>query len=277
MAQTDNLVDITQQYYDSHDADNFYFHVWGGEDIHIGMYRPGDSISDASQRTVASMADMLQGVHSDSHLLDIGAGYGGAARYLVDRFSCKVDCLNLSQVENNRNIEKNKALGVSDRISVVTGNFEQLPFEADQYDIVWSEDAILHSDNKQKVFEEVNRVMKPGGQFIFSDPMQRNDCPSDVLEPVLARIHLKEMGSVAKYKAFAEALGWEVISIKEMPEQLVNHYSNVLAKLEEKYDEMQKTCSETYLTNMRKGLNHWIDAGKKGYLNWGFLHFRNKG
>ncbi|MFT7091319.1 MAG: sarcosine/dimethylglycine N-methyltransferase, partial [Candidatus Azotimanducaceae bacterium] len=27
-----------ENYYDSPDADNFYERVWGGEDIHIGLY-----------------------------------------------------------------------------------------------------------------------------------------------------------------------------------------------------------------------------------------------
>ncbi|MGJ3262351.1 MAG: class I SAM-dependent methyltransferase, partial [Salinarimonas sp.] len=29
---------ITEDYYDSPEADNFYFNIWGGEDIHVGMY-----------------------------------------------------------------------------------------------------------------------------------------------------------------------------------------------------------------------------------------------
>ncbi len=276
MTNKENLVDITQEYYDSVDADNFYYQVWGGEDIHIGIYLPGDTISMASQRTVANMADIIQGLNKDHRVLDIGAGYGGAARYLASQYQCKVDCLNLSQVENDRNEEKNKTLGLDSLISVVTGNFENLPFEDNQYNIVWCEDAILHSDQKRKVFEEVDRVLKPGGQFIFSDPMQSDGCPDDVLEPVLKRIHLREMGSVKLYREFARELGWEEIDIKEMPEQLVNHYSNVLQKLEEKYEDLKRTCSEEYLTNMKKGLNHWIEAGRKDYLNWGFLHFRKK-
>ena len=28
------------RYYDSDDAFNFYFHVWGGECIHVGLYEP---------------------------------------------------------------------------------------------------------------------------------------------------------------------------------------------------------------------------------------------
>ena len=50
-------VKIAQEYYNSDDADNFYFHVWGGEDIHVGMYQHDkENIADASQRTVAEMA-----------------------------------------------------------------------------------------------------------------------------------------------------------------------------------------------------------------------------
>ena len=30
--------EITEIYYDSAAADNFYFNIWGGEDIHIGIY-----------------------------------------------------------------------------------------------------------------------------------------------------------------------------------------------------------------------------------------------
>ncbi len=274
MAENENLVNITQDYYDSEDADNFYFQVWGGEDIHIGIYKPGDPISTASKRSVETMAGMIHDLDKEKKILDIGAGYGGAARFLVSHYPCEVVCLNLSEVENDRNKKKNVSLGLDQRISVIAGNFENLPFENEQFDVVWCEDAILHSDQKRKVFEEVHRVLKPGGQFIFSDPMQSDNCPEDVLAPVLARIHLKEMGSVKLYKSFARQLGWEELDIKEMPEQLVNHYSNVLQKLEEKYDELSTSCSQEYMTNMKKGLEHWIDAGKKQYLNWGFLHFR---
>jgi len=268
------LVDITQQYYDSPDADNFYYQVWGGEDIHVGIYQPGDTIRQASNRTVSTMIAQLAGLDNTTKVLDIGAGYGGAARVLAKQVGCKVDCLNLSAKENQKNESMNQVQGLDSLISVYTGNFEALPFEDQSYEVVWCEDAILHSDKKGKVFEEINRVLKPGGQFIFTDPMQSNDCPQGVLEAVLSRIHLKEMGSVAMYTAFAEKLGWKTLSVREMPEQLVNHYSAVLEKLENTYSQLLAGCSKSYLDNMAKGLRHWVDAGKKGYLNWGILHFQ---
>ncbi len=156
------------------------------------------------------------------------------------------------------------------------GNFEELPFEDEAFDIVMAQDAILHSAQKMTVFEESVRVLKPGGDFIFTDPMQADDCPEGVLQPVLERIHLDSMGSVAKYRDYAQKLGLEEIQVIEEPEQLTNHYSNVRKKLQKNYDEILKKVSQDYVDKMIKGLGHWVEAGENGYLNWGFLHFRKK-
>ncbi len=57
------------------------------------------------------------------------------------------------------------------------GVFEDIPEPDASVDVVWSQDAILHSDQREKVLPEVFRVLKPGGEFIFTDPMQADDVP----------------------------------------------------------------------------------------------------
>jgi len=273
---SEDLVKTTKEYYDSADADEFYYHVWGGEDIHVGLYDPPDEpILNASMKTVKKMASMIK-IDQNTKILDIGAGYGGAARYLAKNYQCKVVCLNLSDKENARNEEKNKAQGLQDLIDVIGGNFEDLPFDDDAFDVVWCEDSILHSGNKGQVFSEVARVLKSGGDFIFTDPMQSDDCPEGVLQPVLDRIHLKEMGSVKKYREWADEYKFDEVEVLEYPHQLVNHYSNVLKQLNKKQDELKDVVSNEYVERMKTGLNHWVEAGNNGYLNWGILHFRKK-
>jgi len=275
MSEEPSTVDKARSYYDSDDADNFYFRVWGGEDLHIGIYeREGESIFDASRRTVKKMAERLAGFPAGSKVVDLGAGYGGSMRYLAREMGFHCTCLNLSPVQNERNRTMNREQGLDDKLEVFDGNFEELPFEGQAFDIAWSQDSILHSSDRQKVFREVDRVLKPGGVFVMTDPMMREDAPLSELQPVFDRIHLDSMGSVEKYAAYARELGWTMDDPEERTRDLVAHYSSVLRELESRTEELLNYCSTEYLERMKKGLRHWITAGENGALFWGILFFR---
>lgn len=277
MADTkeDALVKTTQNYYDSTDADNFYFNIWGGEDIHVGIYDREDiTIREASHQTVKLMADMLQNLNSDAEVLDIGAGYGGAGRFLAKTYGCKVVCQNLSETQNARNREMNKAQGLEDKIEVIGGNFEDLPLEDGRFDIVWCEDSILHSGRRKKVLEEVFRVLKTGGEFIFTDPMKKHGVPNEDIRPILNRIHLDSLGSFEFYQEAANEVGFETVAIKDLSEHLGNHYAAVAKNLNGRYDEVVKVSSKEYVDNMLKGLDYWVEGNQAGNLTWGILHFR---
>ncbi|MCO6412419.1 MAG: class I SAM-dependent methyltransferase [Thiogranum sp.] len=272
------VVKTAQDYYNSDDADNFYYHIWGGQDIHIGNYESDDEpIAAASERTVQRMAAQVQGMGPRSRVIDIGAGYGGAARWLAQTRGCHVSCLNLSEAQNARNRMLTDAEQLGERIDVIDGSFEEIPFAAQQFDFAWSQDAILHSGQRARVFDEIDRVLKPGGEFIFTDPMQADDCPAGVLQPVLDRIHLDTLGSIAFYRRQAQRLGWEEIAVTDLTPQLVMHYTRVRRELAERRPELQGKVSDGYIERMLQGLGHWIDAGQNGYLAWGILHFRKPG
>lgn len=270
-----STVDKAEQYYDSPDADSFYFNVWGGEDIHVGLYKSDtESIFDASRRTVEKMAERLEGFPAGSKVIDIGAGYGGSARFLAREKGYHVTALNLSKVQNERDRQMNKEQGLDSMIDVVDGNFEELPFEDNSFEIAWSQDAILHSADREKVFREVDRVLKPGGIFVLTDPMMRDDANREDLQPVFDRIHLDSMGSIGVYDDFAKKLGWKVEEHEERTQDLVTHYSRVRQELETRNDELLQYCSQDYLERMKKGLGHWVEAGGNNALFWGILMYR---
>jgi cyclopropane fatty-acyl-phospholipid synthase-like methyltransferase len=278
VSEARRVEDIAEAYYDSREADEFYFHIWGGEDIHIGLYdSPTDPIPPASRRTVEAMADAVSMELDDRHrVIDIGSGYGGPARYLAKRFGSHVTCLNISEVENTRNRRANREQGLEKLVTVRHGSFESIPEPNESFDVVWSQDAILHSGNRDQVIAEVARILKPGGEFVFTDPMQADDCPPGVLQPVYDRIHLQSLGSVRFYRAAAARHGLEELAVRPMPKQLRNHYAAVKAELQARYDEMIGIASKEYVDRMLVGLQNWVDAADKGYLNWGILHFRKR-
>ena len=275
MVTKSEAVERAEAYYDSGEADAFYQAIWGGQDIHIGIYRDdAEPIADASRRTVESMADRLIRSDASTRVLDLGAGYGGSARYLADRFGCKITCLNLSETQNALNRTLTVEAGLNELVDVVYGDFENIPEPDDSFDIVWSQDAILHSGNRTRVLDEVSRVLVGDGQFTFTDPMQSDTCPDRVLQPILDRIQLSTLASFGFYRTELTARGFEESRTEELTDQLRMHYWRVGKALQDRYDEAVKMSGQTYVDNMIKGLQHWVDGADRGYLAWGIMDYR---
>ncbi len=265
--------ETARNYYNSKDADNFYFHVWGGEDLHLGIYiSKDDDIFTASRRTVREMAN-LANIDEKTKIIDLGGGFAGSARYLASSFGCHVTVLNISETENERGRKMNREQGLEGLIDVVDGNFESIPFGGNTFDIVWSQDAILHSSKRDKVIGEAVRVLKPGGDLIFTDPMQTGDCDGKELKPVYKRLNLSSLGSPEFYDKACRDKGLEKVRYIDLHDHLVKHYSMVLEKTREKEKELKRDVSEEYLSNMKKGLKYWVEGGEKGNLTWGIFHF----
>lgn len=265
----------TERYYDSDDADAFYERVWGGEDIHIGLYDAADeSIRAASRKTVVAMADRLAPLAPNARVLDLGAGYGGSARHLVDRFGCHVTCLNLSERQNRRNAALCREAGMESDVDVLHGDFENLRFPDASFDVAWSQDAFLHSGRRRRVVEEAARVLAPGGRLIFTDPMQADDCPPGVLRRVYERIHLDSMGSFAFYRDVCRDAGLEEVAILDCTGQLRTHYARVREELLRQRPALAGDVGTAFIDQMVAGLSSWVDAADRGWLSWGILHFR---
>jgi len=198
---------------------------------------------------VEHLADRIDGRLSSgaSHVIDLRAGYGGAARYLVRRFGCRVLALNLSETQNQHHREMNAAVGLGELIEVVDGIFEAIPAENDSFDVVWSQDSLLHSGRRTQVLGEVDRVLKPGGEFVFTDIMQSDDYPHSVLAPVLDHFHLIGLGSFTFYGDQARRLGWEQIEVSDRTDQLVAHYARVAEVLSARHESLRDKISDVYV------------------------------
>lgn len=268
---------IAREYYNNADADAFYTTIWGGEDIHLGLYASAsESIFDASRRSVVQMAELAAPLTASTRVLDIGSGYGGPARYLASRFGCQVTALNLSEKENERARVLNREQGLEDAIHVIDGSFEDIPLPATSVDRVWSQDALLHSDNRDRVVSEVARVLRPGGKWVFTDPMQSDTCPDGVLQPILDRLHLSSLASPQFYRDACQRYGLAEEKFEAYTHQMTRHYTRVLEETETRVDALKSHVSEDYLARMKVGLQYWIDGGQKGYLARGIFVFRKR-
>lgn len=268
------ITEEAETYYDSDDADNFYSAVWGGEDIHVGCYENTRDIAAASIETVERMAGTLSSLDVASVVVDLGAGYGGSARRLAGSRGCSVQCVNISQTQNDTNRTKNHNEGLDRLVSVIHASFDDVPLPSESADVVWSQDAFLHAPDRHKVIEEAFRLLKPGGELVFTDPMQADDVPDGVLQPVYDRLNLKDLGSMRFYREAAQAVGFVVVDQIDLVHNLRTHYERVREDLESRRAELEQKSSAQYLDKMVFGLRNWVSAADEGHLAWGIQRFR---
>jgi sarcosine/dimethylglycine N-methyltransferase len=102
-------------------------------------------------------------------VLDIGAGLAGAARMLAHSPGCRVDCIELTSDYCTGATLLNRLTGLDDRINVHQGSALDLPFPDDTFDAVWMQNVGMNIADKQKLYAEVCRVLKPGGRFAFQE------------------------------------------------------------------------------------------------------------
>lgn len=139
---------------------------------------------------------------------------------------------------------------------------------------MWSQDAFLHAERRDQPIAEVARVLKTGGEFLFTDPMAADGVSATELSGVLERLNLSSLASPGEYKQLAAAVGLELVEFDDLTHFLPQHYGRVLEETEANADELLQTASPAYLEGMMTGLQHWIDAGNRGLLSWGIFHFR---
>lgn len=61
---------------------------------------------------------------------------------------------------------------LGNRVNLILGDSEQLPFSDSFFDVVYCNDSFHHYPAPDKVLSEVCRVLKPGGIFVMCDCWQ---------------------------------------------------------------------------------------------------------
>ena len=98
-------------------------------------------------------------------MLDIGCGGGATLKRLLKRSpDGKVYGIDISEESVVKAKNVNKQL-LNKQVFVQQGSADSLPWEDHKFDIVTAVETIYFWPNLPKCFQEVKRVLKPGGQF----------------------------------------------------------------------------------------------------------------
>ena len=151
-------------------------------------------------------------------VLDVGCGAGGISLHLVERHGAgHVTGFDVERPVVERARAHADAKELSDRASFVQSSPGRLPFVDASFDLVFSKDALLHVPDKDALFAEIYRVLKPGGVFAASDWLIGHDGePSPDMRAYIEAEGLSfAMASPARYRLAMERAGFVDIAITD--------------------------------------------------------------
>jgi len=125
--------------------------------FHTGGFRASLVLKDLAQ------------IRAEDRILDIGAGLAGPARMLAASPGCQVDCIDLSPDYCVAALLLNRLTGLGEHVSVNVGSALDIPFADNSFDAVWMQNVGMNIPDKPKLYQEISRVLKPGGRFAFQE------------------------------------------------------------------------------------------------------------
>jgi SAM-dependent methyltransferase len=112
-------------------------------------------------RKIAALLDPQPG----EHLLDIGCGIGGPARWIAARYGCRVTGIDVTPSFCRAAAEFNAITGMTEQVGIVEGDATSLPLEDMSMNRAYSHSVMMNVADKQRFCREAFRVLRPGGSL----------------------------------------------------------------------------------------------------------------
>ena len=100
-------------------------------------------------------------------ILDIATGTGDLAILMAQTPAKKIIGLDISSGMLAVGVQKIADKKLSDRIEMILGDSENMPFEDDYFDAITVAFGVRNFENLEKGLSEILRVLKPGGTFVI--------------------------------------------------------------------------------------------------------------
>ena len=262
-----NEEEITKSYYSNKNTTKFYLNLWGGDSIHIGIYPDNynynkdkskkrklkeikNAIDNKKEYIYKFIKVYCQYSWGNYQIADFGSGYGGTARFLYDKLNTSkkeffIDCFDISH--DNCVINTHKNILNNYNIPVYNMSFLNIPFSKN-YNCIYSEDAFIHINDRNKIFNELNKKILLEGLLIFSDIILTDTCNKNEIQEVYDRVKINNLETHDSYISKAKKHGFIFVNSFEYKESMLYHYKNI----RDIVDETENT------KKIIVGLDNWI-------------------
>jgi len=152
------------------------------------------------------------GLSPGMHVLDIGSGIGGPARYFAEAHGCRVTGIDLTPEFVDVATALTQRCRLFDRATFCQGSALAMPFEDGTFDAATLIHVGMNIEDKGTLFREARRVLKSGARFGVYDIMRISEGELPYPMPWAATTATSFVERPETYRHLLAAAGFEIES-----------------------------------------------------------------
>ncbi|MBN2281854.1 MAG: methyltransferase domain-containing protein [Candidatus Marinimicrobia bacterium] len=187
-------------------------------DLHQHNHRQGPGSDETTRKAIH-----LMGTVNFEKIADIGCGTGGQTLILAQNFKGTVTAVDLFPIFLNKLQTQAEQHHLSHKIKTLVASMEDLPFEKEEFDLIWSEGAIYNM-GFEKGLQYWKDFLKPGGYLAVSEISWTLDKRPSQIEEYWQN-HYPEIDTVSGKIKILEKQGFSPLAHFLLPENdWIDHY-----------------------------------------------------
>jgi ubiquinone/menaquinone biosynthesis C-methylase UbiE len=203
------------------------------DNITIEDLAPLDEFHIGGRLATNNLLDQVNFSGQD-HILDVGCGLGGASRFVASKYNNRVTGIDLTQ----EYVEVGKVLcnwlGLDKQVTLQQGSALAMPFEKETFDGAFMLHVGMNIDDKEKLFAEIYRLLRPGAFFAVYDVMRINDGELSYPVPWATENSSCRLSTPDEYKQALNSAGFTVSIENNRRQFALDLFKKMRAKREER-------------------------------------------
>jgi SAM-dependent methyltransferase len=184
----------------------------------IEALAPYDQFHGRGLEATLEIAGLMQAGPAD-HILDIGSGIGGPARYFANRFGCRVTGIDLTPEFCGVARHLTRLLSLDDRIRFEVGDALAMPFADASFDGAYSMNVSMNISDKGAFYREIHRVLKPGAWLVLSEVAKGEGGDLDYPTPWASSARTSFLSTPEETRRGVLGAGFDVIRLQSTLEE----------------------------------------------------------
>lgn len=193
--------------------------------------RDDEDLETAQRRKLARVAAKLD-VQPGELVLDAGCGWGSILLHLAQHTGGVVRGVTLSARQREVALAHAEERGVSDRVHIDLAHVEDLALAPESLDAVVFSGSIVHMHNREAIYEQVGKALRPGGRLLVSDCFFPQQPRGNRRSPATDYIFVTALGycrllSLSEEQSLIEQAGMDVLHVEDLTRSYVltvNHW-----------------------------------------------------